>query len=194
MTVRPTLVLISGAPGTGNTELAQRLAEGVPVAVIEKDAIKESLFGTLGEGSRNWSRKLGAASFELLRMLIQSHLNAGQSIVAEAAFQPEFDVPWPDRFKQRFNFRILELHCYTDRNTAINRYRRREVENERHSGHRSGMSVDAHITELRDRHETYGPLTSGEGLVRIDTTDFATVDYVAILERIRALLGHYASH
>ena len=193
MTVRPALVLISGAPGTGKTVLAQRLAERVPVAVIEKDAIKESLFDTLGEGSRDWSRKLGAASFELLRMLIQSHLNAGQSIVAEAAFQPEYDTGWLNCFKQLFSFRVLELHCYTDKETALRRYRRREDSRKRHSGHRSGLSIDAHIAELRDRYETYGPLTSGEGLVCIDTTDFATVDYAAILATAGTSLRHHVS-
>ena len=134
MTVRPALVLISGAPGTGKTVLAQRLAEGLPVAVIEKDAIKESLFDTLGEDSREWSKKLGAAAFELLRMLIQSHLKAGQSIFVEAAFQPEYDTGWLNCFKQQFSFRVLELHCFADKDTAICRYMGRDGSNERHSG------------------------------------------------------------
>ena len=111
MASRPTLVLISGAPGAGKTFLAQRLADELPVVVIEKDAIKESLFDTLGEGDREWSMKLGAAAFALVRVLIQSHLRTNQSIVVEAAFQPEFDSKWLDRFKQQFDFEILELHA-----------------------------------------------------------------------------------
>ena len=55
------------------------------------------------------------------------------------------------------------------------------------------MSLASHIDELRHRYETYGPLTSGEGLVCIDTTDFAAVDYAAILETVGTSLRHHAS-
>ena len=45
----PTPVLISGAPGTGKTVLAQQPAAALPVTVIEKDVIRETLFDTLGK-------------------------------------------------------------------------------------------------------------------------------------------------
>ena len=44
----PALVLISGAPATGKTHLARRIAESLPVVVIEKDSIKETLFDAMG--------------------------------------------------------------------------------------------------------------------------------------------------
>lgn len=50
------------------------------------------------------------------------------------------------------------------------------------------MSLDALAVELRDSYERYGPLTRGTSLVRIDTTDFATIDYTAIVEMVRRLV------
>ena len=88
----PTLILISGAPGTGKTYLARRLGEALPIVVLEKDVIKETLFDSVGEGDREWSKKLGGSTFALLRMLVESHLEAGQSVVVESTFQPEFDA------------------------------------------------------------------------------------------------------
>lgn len=186
---KATLILISGAPGTGKTSLARRLSKSLPVVVLEKDAIKETLFDTLGEGSREWSSKLGGATFALLRMLVQTHLDAGQSVVVESTFQPEHDVPWLDRMREQYDIDVLELHCHTDPETALHRYAQRIDSNERHQGHQAGMSPDAHIAELRERYESYGPLTTGAELVTIDTTDFSNVDYAAIMEQVRALLG-----
>ena len=186
---KATLVLISGAPGAGKTYLARRLAEALPIVVLEKDAIKETLFDAVGEGDREWSKKLGGATFALLRVLVESHLKAGQSVVAEAAFWSEYEVPWLDGMKESYDFDTLELHCHGDPEIIVERFTRRAETDDRHSGHQSGMSREALEGEIRGLLERYGPVTAGEGLVRIDTTDFSMVDYGAIEEQVRDALG-----
>ena len=186
---KPVLVLISGAPATGKTVLAGRLAEALPVPVIQRDAIKETLFDTLGVGDRKWSKKLGAASFAVLYLSVETHLKAGQAVIAEAAFHRPYSTRWLDRVRERFEVKVLELHCHADPETAFHRYMSRSRTSERHSGHDAGMTIKAQAHEWHQQYPVYGPLTSGAELFRIDTTDFAAVDTEAVIAHVRAALN-----
>ncbi|MCY3956902.1 MAG: ATP-binding protein [Chloroflexi bacterium] len=186
---RPVLILISGAPATGKTVLARRLAEALPVPVIERDAIKETLFDNLGVGDRAWSKKLGAASFALFYLTVETILTAGRSVIAEAAFHRPYSTRWLSRVRERFDVEILELHCHADSATALRRYLNRTGTADRHAGHDAGMSIEAQAREWRRQYPVYGPLTDGAELFMIDTTDFAAMEHQAIVARVRAALN-----
>ena len=57
--------IVTGPPGAGKSTLAEYLARELCLPLISKDGIKEILFDTLGWHDREWSKKLGHASFEL---------------------------------------------------------------------------------------------------------------------------------
>lgn len=183
---KPVLVLISGAPGTGKTHLARRIADSLCVVVLEKDTIKETLFDALGEDDREWSRMLGRAAFALLLSLLESHLQARQSVVVEANFQRQYAGQWVDQMRKLYDARVLELHCHADLETILSRVARRAGSGERHSGH---GPADIAVGEIRDSYELYGPVTACDALVPIDTTNFETIDYAAIIERLKSSLA-----
>ena len=79
----PLVILVNGLPATGKTTLARRLATDLRLPLLAKDAIKETLFDTLGWSDRVWSRRLGAVTFTLLYMLLEEQLRAGRSCVVE---------------------------------------------------------------------------------------------------------------
>jgi len=182
------LVLISGAPASGKTVLARRLAEALPVPVIQRDAIKETLFDNLGIGDREWSKKLGAASFALFYLTVETILSAGRSLIAEAAFHRPYSTRSLSGARARSTIEVFELHCHADSQTLFHRYMRRSGTSERHAGHDTGMSIEAQAREWRQQYPVYGPLTDGAELFRIDTTDFANVDNEAVVAHVRAAL------
>ncbi|HVX29130.1 MAG TPA: AAA family ATPase, partial [Nitrolancea sp.] len=79
----PLLVIVSGPPASGKTTIAERLAGALNLPLLTKDSFKELLADTLHVDGIDWSKKLGAASFELLFSLAERLLVANVSVVIE---------------------------------------------------------------------------------------------------------------
>jgi predicted kinase len=79
------MVLVTGPPAAGKTTLAGPLAAALGLPLIGKALIKEALFDALGTGDRAWSRRLGAASFEVLYAVA----GALPAVVLDANLGPE---------------------------------------------------------------------------------------------------------
>ena len=178
------LIIVSGAPGTGKTTLGLRLAGALGIPYLGKDLIKESLFDSLGTRDREWSMRLGIASIELLFKLIESHLMLGQSLVAESNFRKEYEIPRFKGFSERYAFEAIEVHCATERQVLRSRLERRDQSGERHAGHETSGMLDE-IDRLVD-DGTFGPLALGGAMIRVDTTDFESVDYDAIISAAKS--------
>jgi predicted kinase len=125
----------SGPPGAGKTTLGAKIAQELGVPFFNKDGIKEVLFDTLGWKDREWSRQLGIASTALLFHVIERQLAAGQSLVAESAFQTEFDAPRLKGLQERHHFQTLEVYCTAEIDVLLARFAGRAQSAERHPGH-----------------------------------------------------------
>lgn len=77
--------MVSGAPGTGKSTLAHRLARHVGCPVVSRDEIREGivLAGTPDPGLTH--------SYRTFVATVTSLVAAGVTVIAEAAFQ---DAPW----------------------------------------------------------------------------------------------------
>jgi predicted kinase len=89
---RPTLVIVSGRPGSGKTTLAKQLAAGLPCPLVSRDDINEGIFHTFNHDLAIASKAaVTAMAYDVFFAAIKQLLSAQVSVIAEAAFQ---DAKW----------------------------------------------------------------------------------------------------
>ncbi|MBV7330577.1 ATP-binding protein [Chloroflexi bacterium TSY] len=182
-----TVVIVNGAPGTGKTHLSRRLAKELRLPLLSKDDIKEGLFEGLGYSDREWSKKLGGASYESFFILFERQLEAGVSCIVETAFIPQFNTPRFLTLKQTYDYHPFQIYCHTEPTILAERFNRRMHTGERHPGHGdSDVTIEAIKAEWHNKK--YGALDLGGDLIELDTTDFRAIDFDGLIGVIRTAL------
>ena len=187
---KPLVVLVSGAPGSGKSAQLRELAPKLGLPVIAKDDIKESLGDSLGVGDLEWSRQLGAATWDLLFLLYEKLLAGGASFIAESNFSTRHH---PGRFRelmQRYPFVAVEIHCYAEPSVLAERFRGRQARGERHPVHHgAAFEADATSEQVAEVFATLGhvPLELSEHLFQVDTGASDPVDLDGIVAYIQGV-------
>jgi predicted kinase len=75
----PTLIVISGLPGTGKSYFSKRLAEKLPFLVLESDALRKMLFA-----SPSYSPQESAQLFQTIHQMVRDLLHKGISLILDA--------------------------------------------------------------------------------------------------------------
>ncbi|WP_329453630.1 ATP-binding protein (plasmid) [Streptomyces sp. NBC_01724] len=182
----PTVVIVSGPPGTGKTYLARQLAARLTLPWYSRDAIKESLFDTLGWLDRQRSKELGAASVAVLFSLLSDTLGTGTSCLTESNFRRTHSSPDFQQLLSATGANPLQIQCSTDGDTLLSRFTARSSSAERHPGHCDDQNIDEFRGELLLGR--YEPLDLPGPVLTVDTTRFDDVDVDALAAQVSALL------
>jgi predicted kinase len=172
------LVLVSGLSGAGKSTLAGPLAAELGFMLLAKDRIKEALHNGLGEPAAGvdlaWSRRLGAASMEMLWALAQD----APAVVLEANFRP--DDPRPAARIRDLADQPVEVFCACPLAECRRRYTER-------SGSRHVVHVDDyHVQHIEDTFAVPArPIGLGT-VISVDTT--ADIDIPALAREVRTWL------
>jgi predicted kinase len=168
---RVTLVLVTGPPASGKTTLARPLAGHLGLPLLGKDTIKEALFDALGTGDRAWSRRLGAASYQVLLALLREIPAA----VVDANFSPTHGPALLAACQ-----RPIEVFCRCPAVEVVRRFDQRAPS--RHPGH-----VDHTLDQDAKTRLFAGaaPLALGGPVLEVDSS--GPVDSTAVATWIRQL-------
>src|SRR5690606_19849176 len=123
----PSLIVVSGPPGSGKTTLAHRLATAVGCPAICRDEIKEGLVHANPGFVPGPGDELTLRALPTCFGTVEYLLRAGVTLVAEAAFQ---DKVWRPHLTPLLGLgRVRIVRCFVDPDVAAERMPARFEEN-----------------------------------------------------------------
>jgi predicted kinase len=99
---QPTVIVVSGLPGTGKSYFCRRLAERLPFIILESDALRKQLFP-----DPTYSAEESAYLFRAIHYLIEDLLKKGMPIILDATNLEERNRERIYSIAERLNARLI---------------------------------------------------------------------------------------
>lgn len=183
-TQRPLLLIVSGDPGSGKSTLADLCRRELDIPVLSRDTIKETLFDSLGWSDREWSKKVGNASFELMFYFLSSLLDTESSLILDCHLS---SVNARTTVREMLSGRshiVVELICNPDPEIAFERFRDRARKGARHPGHADDSNLEWFRAKIGNH--PLAPVIPDSHLLIVDTGISPEADVVRqVLDTVR---------
>ena len=195
-----TVIVLAGMPASGKSTLSKRISLEFSYPVIEKDAIKEEIFDTMGFKCYAEKRNADHAANAVLLRVLEAILKSGGSAIVDN----NFDVSSAERLDsliQRYGAKCITVFLGGETEAFYQRYVERDKLHLRHLGHvvqeryplLEGDSPDHTMSreEFDEKFVKRGMTDiklSGER-IDVDATYPETIDVEALIDRIKLIIG-----
>lgn len=155
--------------------------------LIGRDEIKTRTLHAVGWGDREWSKKIGQASYAILDYILAEFAKSKSSFIIESDFNPHFANEKFQRVCDKHGYEIIQLICHAERDILIQRWQERAAKDAEHPSSTEGSAGYADLVATLDAGERE-PLEVPGTTIHIDTSS-PNPDYPgAIIELVRKLL------
>lgn len=194
------LIIIAGMPASGKSTVAEKLSRHFGWPVLEKDAIKEELFDTIGFTNYAEKRRLDVAATAVLLRCADAMLTSGTSFIMVNNFRADMQDTVQELLN-RHACMCVTLFFQGDADVFYRRYVERDLRHARHLGHvlqdhyppRPGDSHDYTMTreEFTDKFEKLGMdrFTLSGSRIAVDATYPENIDVPRLIEAIEEKLN-----
>lgn len=193
------LIIIAGMPASGKSTVAAKISKAFGYPILEKDAIKEELFDTIGFTNYAEKRRHDVAATAVLLRCMDALLEGGTSMICVNNFRPEAQ-PQVQEILFRHPCKCVTVFFSGDADEFYKRYVERDQKHLRHLGHvlqdhyppREGDSLDYTMTrqEFAEKFEQLGMADfriEGER-IEVDATHPEKIDTEKLINDIRIAL------
>lgn len=185
MEKQPCLIIVNGKPCTGKSYFLQKFSKDLDLSCVSRDEFKELIFNDLGILDSDWSKKLGGASYSLMFNVFEKLLKTKKSFIVESNFNPSQHSEKLKLLLNQYNFDAVEIFLDADPDVLYDRYVTRWDSGERHRGHADSERFEEFKQRLRDK---VSPLSLTKKLIKVDTSDFKSVDYDSLKNNLLRLI------
>lgn len=175
------MIILAGMPATGKSTAAGFLRSAFGYPVLEKDAIKEALFDTVGFEGYPAKRMLDVAANEVLLRLIRGMIEADTSVIVDNNFD-EASAGQLKKILSGAPVSYVTVFLEGDPDVLYARYVERDAKKLRHLGHAMQTNYPPHPGESTEFHMSregfnerfidrkMNAMSWGGPVIRIDTT------------------------
>jgi predicted kinase len=165
---RPSLVLVSGSPGSGKTTLAHAVGTRLPCPVVSRDEIKEGLVHAGGGEKPDWGAPVAYQTFALFYRIVGELIRSRCSVVAEAAYLKDLTREITELLSEAD---ACVVHCQVDRDVAMPRFIERAASDPIRRESHPDAEILAAMQSGAFEWERYEPMELGIPVLLVDTTN-----------------------
>lgn len=175
-----------GLPATGKTTLSQKVSEALRLPLISRDEIKVQIMDKVGWGDREWSKKVGQASYSLLDYTIKQLSLSKSSFIVESDFAPKFANEQFNLMHQQ-GYDVIQVICTARNDVIIDRWKKRAANDASHPSSTEGEQGLNELLEAISKGKRQ-PLNVPGEVIYVDTSNTADVDDSILIGKLRDML------